>query len=211
MRVEALEAIKTYIESNSSSMFAHGATAVCNVHAKSCPVCPLAYHDLQSDTKTLAATDPAARRLQMASAGVTCTAFSREGLQRKETDESMIYHEIWMAERKVRTLAKYEDLVWVECTPRYPMDRLPIEKIGKHMKFVSITDGPELHGRPQKRLRALGCGINQFTYRWCGPDTDEEIAMDYARRFHRGAVLDGSDFFFQTDVERRTEYGHQAM
>lgn len=204
-RKQAFSDISAWLHANSSWIFTDGATSWCMTHQQQCRVRP---SSLASASQDDIMEQPGYEQpLQATVAGVTCTAWTQEGKQEQSSHDSEVYLSIWVEERAAMQKSMREDIFWGECTPRFPVANKITDKLhGTTVK--TIIDGPEYHGWPHKRRRALWMGINDLTMRWVGPASWEE---DYRSRFHRAAVLAGQDLFVSTDSERKRMYMQMAM
>eukprot|EP00971_Amphidinium_carterae_P082276 1626980-Amphidinium_carterae.1 len=72
----------------------------------------------QVHAKQLAAKE--AGRLRIHVAGVSCTAWSHEGLQEQSAHASETILAAWIAERVHMLEQNHEDLIFVECTTQFP-------------------------------------------------------------------------------------------
>ena len=122
-------------------------------------------------------------------AGVTCVGWTSEGKSEQWAHESEVPHAVWLQERRAFAELGIEDVFFVECTPRYPIMEKLVKPLAKTHRMVWVIDGPEYHGHPSKRRRIIGAGVVLSRKSWCGPESQDEIAEYYARRFHRGTVL----------------------
>eukprot|EP00971_Amphidinium_carterae_P288090 5719376-Amphidinium_carterae.1 len=103
-----------------------------------------------------------------------------------------------------------EDIAWLECTPKYPIEAKFKSPLSSTHRCLSVRVGPELLGWPHRRMRVLGAAVNLKTMVWVGPDTQAEIAADFAARFHRSCCLPGSVFLQASEDERFEEYRFYA-
>ena len=77
--------------------------------------------------------------------------------------ECEVPHSMWVTERRMLAKRSQEDLVYVECTPKYP-----ISSVFHHCVWVKV--GPELLS-----MRVLGAGLNQQTLH--GWDLQHRLAL----------------------------------
>ena len=117
-------------------------------------------------------------------AGVTCHAWSSEGLNEGSAHESEIPLAAWLAERVYMFEQKAEDVAFLECTPRFPAQQRLSEVFGALGKVFAWTDGPEWHGWPHRRRRVLAVVVNTLTASWVG-DTDVSVLKDANYSFVR--------------------------
>ena len=139
-------------------------------------------------------------------AGVSCLPWTAEGNQEAEASECEVPHSIWMNERKIRALRGQEDIAFIECTPRYPIQSILESNFQHSHKCIWVKLGPELFGWPHKRLRVVGAVLNLKTVMWHGPEDVRDIQKDFARRFHRTTSVGGDIFALASDAERMQEY-----
>ena len=138
-------------------------------------------------------------------AGVTCHAWSSEGLNEGHAHESEIPLATWLAERVYMFEQKAEDVAFLECTPRFPAQQKLTEVFGALGKVFAWTDGPEWHGWPHRRRRVLAVVVNTLTASWVG-DTDVSVLKDeYAKLFFRQMVSTGKLLLQASDEERVAE------
>ncbi|CAE7239963.1 unnamed protein product [Symbiodinium sp. CCMP2456] len=191
-RAEAHAAIADWLMQNRSWLFSKDATAFCCVHQRRCRVhqCLLGEQE---------------ERLRMNVAGVTCHAWSSEGLLEGTAHESEIPLAVWLAERKFMFEECLEDVLFLECTPRFPaQDRL--ERVfGDSANVFAWQDGPEWHGWPHRRRRVLAVAVNKRTAAWVGETGLSTLQEQYARRFYRQMSSTGEMLMMASDEERIKE------
>ena len=157
---------------------------VVRLYCRNCPV----HQSLQPSD-----SDPdVEKKTRINTAGVTCHAWSAEGKGEGVAHESEVPLGIWLAETVFLFEKQMQDVVFLECTPRFPaQDRLT--EIFKDLAFVfAWHDGPELHGWPRRRRRILAALVCKKTMDWLGPSDLPELMKDYSDRFHQRAGSDGS-------------------
>jgi hypothetical protein len=196
VRSAAYADMKEWIEMNRSWLFPVDATCWCEVHQQQCAVRPLVDGDDSVDNRLI-------RPIQINAAGVCCQGWSTEGAGNASGHSSEAPHAVWLQERKEFFDRQAEDLLFNECTPRYPAEQRMKAKFGDGVFVLSTTTGPELFGWPCKRMRKLTAVINKQTFVWLGPD---DITEDFSNRFHRATLLDGEALFTADDEERSKEY-----
>ena len=106
---------------------------------------------------------------------------------------------------------KLEDLLFLECTPRFPAAQRLEAAFGKEAKVLAVHDGPELHGWPTRRRRVLACVVNLRTCAWMGASEPSRVSQDYAERFARKIVSTGAVFLQAGDEERAEEWTKMAL
>ena len=94
---------------------------------------------------------------------------------------------------------------FLECAPGYPFHDSCGPELAETHTLYSIVTGPEYFGRPEKRLRLLGVGLNRQTTRWVGPESQEEIRRDFEQRFYKGCQVSGAVHFRASMQEREKE------
>ena len=135
-----------------------------------------------------------------------CVAWSTEGSQEQTAHASDRPHSAWSCERQAFAARGDEHIFFAECTPRYQVQRLLVDKMLDHEIFNLVT-GPEVMGWPVRRQRMLMAGINRKRMKYVGPSNYVE---DFTRRFNKAMQLTG-DVFFQAPAELRAqEYSELA-
>ena len=84
------------------------------------------------------------------------------------------------------------DTATVENSPRFPMS-IWKDRLKDRNHVVSIILGP-IAGWPASRTRRYATSIRKESLIWTGPQTDEEIAKDFAGIFGATTELDASVF-----------------
>ena len=207
---EAYEAIQAWLLENTSWLFPETATAWCEAHHKHCLISPARETTSRSTITDDELEDDCGQRMRVSSASICCTPWSSEGLQAQTAHSDDISNSIVVVERQALGKRKREDVAFGECTSRFPVR----DRIGKRLpehRLVWIMDGPELHGRPTKRMRIQWALINTNTSLWVGPDSDEQVSKDFSKRFHRAGLMEGADMFMASDGERGAEYCALAL
>ena len=120
---------------------------------------------------------------------MTCHGWSVAGEQEQYAHSSKAAHACWLEERRAWHQDAFEDLFFVECTPRYPVKDKLASQLDGLCTVLHVVDDQELHGWPHKRRRVLAVALNNKAVRWVGP---VNYQADFARRFHRGCALDGT-------------------
>eukprot|EP00435_Cladocopium_sp_Y103_P067844 s676_g30.t1 len=198
-RAEAFKTIREWVMDNRSWLFPADATSFCTVHRRQCRVHP------QDAADSGVAVEN--QRLRVNVAGVTCHAWSFEGLGEGEAHESEIPLAVWTAERVVRFERKEEDIAFLECAPKFPAKEKLQQPFGDLASVFAWVDGPEWHGWPHRRTRVLAAAVNNLTLDWHGSQDNDELQEEYARRFHRQMVSAG-DLLLQADEKERI---HEMM
>ena len=202
---DAYADIKNWILLHKENLFSDSAGSWCYKHKQVCPAHPLL--SIGDDAKCLASSLQGVNRPLMVNvAGVSCTPWSSEGAQEQTASACEVPHSIWLAERIVRGSRNQEDIAFVECTPKYPMEDTLGRELGSTHHVVSMTFGPEHLGWPTKRLRVMGAAINMATCVWLGPGSPQEIAEDFAAKFFRSLQATGDIFCMSTEAELLEEY-----
>ena len=192
-KAQAHQHIQTWIVANRAWLFPADATCYCYVHMRHCSIWGKMDEDDNETEADNIADDRGPQALRIASAGNCCQAWSKAGIGHPQSHPSEVTHDVWLEERSVRFEQAREDLLFNECTPRYPAEQRFKDKFGDDsVHVVSITTGPELFGWPTKRLRKLSAVVNKRTWCWLGPETHDGIQADFAGRFYKGAQCDGS-------------------
>lgn len=169
----------------------------------SCRNCPVHQSLKPSD-----ANPDVEKKTRINTAGVTCHAWSAEGKGEGAAHESEVPLGIWLAETVFLFEKEAQDVVFLECTPRFPAQER-LTEIFKDLAFVfAWHDGPELHGWPHRRRRVLAALVSKKTMDWLGTSDLAELAKDYSERFHQPAGSDGS-VLLQAPLEDRVREMHQ--
>ena len=197
------KSIADWVSKNAFELFSDSATSWCFAHGCNCPAHPMLSRDL------LKSYHP--RPLMVAIAGVSCLPWTTEGSQEADASECEIPHCVWMNERKVRASKCQEDVAFVECTPRYPIEQVFAENLSETHVCVWAKVGPELCGWPHKRMRVVGAALNSKTVQWHGPVSQAEVQADFDQRFHKAVALNGDVFALASDEERFREYCFMAL
>ena len=153
--------------------------------------------------KFLDSEDVAGLRLNVA--GVTCHAWSAEGLNEGSAHESEIPLAVWLAERVSMFESKSEDVAFVECTPRFPAQERLTQVFGELADVFAWTDGPEWHGWPHRRRRILAVVVNRLTASWVGETDLSLLKEDYGKRFYRQMVAAGDKLMQASEQDRIDE------
>eukprot|EP00971_Amphidinium_carterae_P323184 6422726-Amphidinium_carterae.2 len=220
---EAYSEIKTWVDENAKWLYPDAATSYCLRHKCNCRVVKdssgtdsteMTQMSVMKDSsgtdsaemsvmKDSSGTDSAEmkRPLVLNIAGVSCLPWTIVGKQEGFGSPCEVPHTVWVYERRERALCGQEDLVLVECTPRYPVPVTLGEPLQDSHHTVSIVTGPEQMGWPHRRTRKLAACISKKTCFWTGPVTDAEVAEDFRSRFNRGVVLAGSAFFMASEED----------
>ena len=185
--------IVEWLQQNRNVCFPRKARSPCSIHGGRC----LVFHD------HISPTEGPRHPIRLSVAGVTCVGWSCEGAMEGFAHESEIPHAVWMTERRAAEENDLEDGFFAECTVRYPVQRL-VEYLPNH-EIISIIDGPEKHGWPSKRPRVLIFGFSKRRLQWAGPP-QEDIAKDYALKFHRTTVRAGDVFMAAPPEDVMKEY-----
>lgn len=194
---EAHRAIVDWVANHADQLFTDDATSWCYAHDCKCPSHPVLARDTFKRFP---------RPLMVTCAGVSCLPWSAEGSQEAEASTCEVPHGVWIWERKVRAEKYQEDIAFLECTPRYPIESGFQDNLeGSHF-CIWVRVGPELLGWPHKRMRVLGAALNLKTVDWHGPPDQRAIAIDFASRFHRATVASGDVFALASESERQQEY-----
>ena len=138
-------------------------------------------------------------------AGITCHAWSGEGLQEGEAHESEMPLNAWLAERVFMMEALHEDVAFLECTPRFPaQERLQeaFKSAGVAVTVVSVHDCPSFHGCPHRRKRVLAAVINNKTTQWLGHEELSSVQKEYSDLFRRQRMCDYR-LLLQAPIEER--------
>ncbi|CAE7249881.1 unnamed protein product [Symbiodinium sp. CCMP2592] len=191
-RSDAYAAIADWLMQNRSWLFSENATAFCCVHQRHCPV----HQCLLGDKE---------QRLRINVAGVTCHAWSSEGLLEGTSHESEIPLAVWLTERKFMFEAELEDVAFLECTPRFPAQERLERVLGDSASVFAWHDGPEWHGWPHRRRRVLAVAVNKRTAAWVGETDLRTLQEEYARRFYRQMCSTGELLMLASDEERIRE------
>lgn len=216
---QAYQDIRSWLLSNRAWAFPDDAQSFCYVHGCECPVRPPAQG--QKRKRALDVDGPSGAHCDEAShgvahelalgagpmrcniAGVTCVAWSTNGLRGHHAHESEVPHSIWLAERLRMQETGFEHLAFSECTPRYLVNEQLVDPLKSCSKVLHIFDGPELHGWPHRRKRVLSCILNRRLVKWVGP---EDYQSDFSRRFHKAVQLDGGILMAAPPHERDQAY-----
>lgn len=145
-RRDAFGSIVQWVQQNAEMLFPDNATSWCYAHGQECPAHPLCRPRQ---------TPFYQRPLMICCAGVSCLPWTSEGSQDADASECEVPHGIWMAERKLTGSKLQEDIAFVECTPRYPIEKVFQQSLEDTHFCVWVRVGPELMGWPHKRLRVL--------------------------------------------------------
>ncbi|CAE7249489.1 unnamed protein product [Symbiodinium natans] len=181
-----------WLQDNRSWVFPAGATSHCLVHEKQCAAFPcvdesegpalqpegevpepsqkrLRRRLFQSDSESA----PVPRKkLLVNMAGTTCCGWSSVGKGLHFADPSERPHAIWVTERRRRAEMDLEDVVFSECTTRYPVQ----EKLGvlqETHEILSIVINPMALGWPVRRNRLFACALNRQSVAWMGPGQED--------------------------------------
>ena len=196
-KCEANRSIWEWVMENSEWIFDINAKSRCLVHEHDCSAhkpCTLS---------------PAERPLKANIGGPTCLPHTSQGKAEGEASTHDVPHTVWIAERAYLADKLQEDIMFLECTPRYPVSTLRSRLRNTHMVF-HVVDGPELHGWPHRRMRILAVCLNLKTIEWKGPTGDEEIGKEYSSLFHRATTVAGDIFMLADHSERVKEYRRLA-
>lgn len=207
-------AYNKWIQDNRLLLYPPQAKCYCKVHEKMCQVLPTFDRNSQgvhqsagcvSHIEQLSSAPPSSR-IRINAAGVTCVGWSSEGHGAGTGHASEVPHAVWLGERKVAMENGFEDVAFVECTPRYPASDKLGSALGKDALIIEVMTGPEYMGWPVKRKRVLCAVLCARTVEWMGPPTAELIQQDFDRRFGRSVALTGEDLFQASVDERHNEY-----
>ena len=146
-------------------------------------------------------------RTRINTAGVTCHAWSSEGKGEGAAHESEIPLAVWLGETMYLFEQGAQDVVFLECTPRFPAQDRLASIFSKIAHVFSWHDGPELHGWPHRRRRVLAALISKETMEWLGSPSLIDLQADYKERFHRQMCADGS-ILLQASFEDRVQEMH---
>ncbi|CAK9029031.1 Uncharacterized protein (Fragment) [Durusdinium trenchii] len=141
-RRDAFGSIVQWVQQNAEMLFPDNATSWCYAHGQECPAHPLCRPRQ---------TPFYQRPLMICCAGVSCLPWTSEGSQDADASECEVPHGIWMAERKLTGSKLQEDIAFVECTPRYPIEKVFQQSLEDTHFCVWVRVGPELMGWPHKR------------------------------------------------------------
>ena len=195
--------ISEWIGKHAEVLFPDDASSWCFAHERMCSVHPILNRPL------LQSFFP--RPLMLCCAGVSCLPWTAEGSGEAEASECEVPHSIWIHERKIRAQRGQEDIAFIECTPRYPIETILESNFQHTHKCIWVKLGPELFGWPHKRMRVVGAALNLKTVIWHGPEEVHDIQKDFARRFHRATSVSGDIFALASDAERMEEYCSLAL
>lgn len=205
-KVAAHADIATWLRANSGWLFDSSCTSHCLAHGRRCPAHPL----FGSDGGIVGASEgPSKRPLMLNVAGVSCLPWCQPGAGEGEGSKCDIAHSIWLEERRARALQQVEDMFLLECTPRYPADRLQ-ERLQETHEIRWLTTGPELFGWPHKRRRLLAVGYNKATMAWAGACSMSSMQQEFAQRFHRSIMASGDMLMMASPAEMCEEYSKLA-
>eukprot|EP00971_Amphidinium_carterae_P352843 6492749-Amphidinium_carterae.7 len=193
----AFQRIGDYLANSSSELFSKDSESWCLTHERMCPVVPVPPKD----------EHPV--RLQVNVAGVTCHSWSTAGKQEQTAHVSEVPLAIYMAEKKEQLLSGLVDLVFLECTPRFPAEEKFKSLLGDTCYIVTMTFGPEDLGWPHKRQRIHAAVWKKSAWDWCGPD-QKDLEEDFKQKFFRGMRLEGADLMVASDAERWSVYRSMA-
>ena len=211
-RIAGHQHIREWIWANRSWVFPANATSECAVHpGQRCPAFP--WGDSDDDEPGPQATRSRTGRGRSTRAtisGVTCVAWSQQGLQEGPGHASEIPHWIWHSERRVMALRRAEDIGFFECTKRYPVVERLVEGMADTHRVVYIRFGSWLMGWPHERFRLLAALINHLTMLWVGPTDQNMIERDFLLRFGRRTLLAGSSLLTASTEERFEYYAELA-
>ena len=176
----------------------------CHVHQRDCPVHPSMKPAYMQDSGGETGA------LFVNIAGVTCDGWSSMGKQGRFGHASEQCHSVYVCERRVRAEQECEDIVFTECTKKYPIaDKMQKPLMGTHHVVWTVT-GPELFGHPVRRMRVLGASINRSRLAWVGPSSQEGIVAEFERLFYRAVMVGGGEYFCAPDKERHSMYADLA-
>lgn len=214
-RKAANQHISQWLRSNRAWLFPEDAVCACAIHKQDCPVLPpllsasqwpqAAANSFMADLQARP-MDELKGMIRINTAGVTCVGWSQEGLSAGMGHESEVPHAIWLCERIEAFARQQEDIVFVECTPRYPAQERLIAAFGEEAVVISVKTGPECFGWPARRPRVLAAVVNKRTMQWHGPPDLISLEQDFAARFYKGMRLPGSALFVSTEAERANTY-----
>ena len=140
------------------------------------------------------------RRWQVNTAGITCVAFSSEGKHDGLAHESQISSAVYFAERRERATQEVEDVFIGECVPRFPVEDLVTKECDGH-EVIYVVTGPQLFGKPAKRMRLLWAGLNKRTSNWMGPPS-HMVQKHFGDLFNKRCVMHGEEMFVVSTRER---------
>ena len=123
------------------------------------------------------------------------------GEREHDLGEAEVANIVWTCERHKLARDRREDVAFLECSSKYPVQRKIEEKPDGH-KVISIITGPEYLQWPTKRRRLHAAAINLSTCIWVGGDPQAE----FDQLFNRSVELHGSSLFTSSDAERHDEY-----
>lgn len=222
-KTAAFADLAQWLDDNRAWCFDPTLTCSCLVHKKNCNVVPSQALDQATDHTAFGMAsdgDGAGSsgdsissptfRLRINCAGVSCLPWTQEGSGEGDSSACEMAHMVWLSERKCRAEQGLEDLFFVECTPRYPIeDKIAIPLRETHT-VVWVKTGPEMCGWPTRRMRVLGVGLSRRSTEWHGPVEQELVQALFEKIFHRASVMDGALLMQSSDEERFEEYAKMA-
>ena len=191
---EAFTEVKAYLDEHSVWCFHPLATSRCVVHhQRQCPAHPVATklycNDADKYPEALPPPTPsqiAGRSLCVSVAGVSCLPWTAEGSGDGDQSPCEIPHQTWLLERREKAKQLFEDIFFVERTPRYPIGRKVAEALQDTHLVPWVKTGPEMCGLPHKRLRLLGVGLNRKTVAFSRPEDTVALQAHFGSFFHKG-------------------------
>ena len=105
----------------------------------------------------------------------------------------------------MRALRLEEDIVFVECTPRYPITSTFAEKLQATHDIWWLKTCPSEMGWPHRRHRLLGVALNKRTMEWYGPP-QSELSKDFGNRYNRRTMIAGDVFCMASKSDVENEY-----
>lgn len=144
-------------------------------------------------------------------AGTCCQGWSREGKQERQGHVSERVHAIWLCEREMAAKLELEDAFVQECTTGYPW----VEKIRRPLanshRAVRVKVSPVEIAVPSSRPRSYVIASSLATLVWLGPESDDEVQLEFEDIFFRKCIATGDVFLNAADAEINSEMHRLAL
>ena len=212
---EIYDEIEEYMKENLSWIFGVDQTSPCLVHDRCCPAHPLMatmYPEGATDSSLRGAfvTKVAVRPLSINIAGISCLPWTAEGAQQGDMSDEQLPFVTWLLERKARAKQLLEDLFFLECTPRFPIQRKVADELRDTHLVLWLHTGPEMLGWPCKRMRLFAVGLNLMTMDFQGPTSIPALQQKFEETFYKSVNIDGDALLMAPTAVRHAEYARFA-
>ena len=163
-RLEAMHNLRDWFFANSAWLFPEDAVSWCVCHERECRLLPEPGEDDVSEA------DPSMLPIRIATAGVTCVAYSGVGAHAGQSHASEAVCWGWLAEQHQRAQQRHGcgSILFIDCAVAWEWAE-HLQHISDTYKVMHIFDDPALHGEATHRRRFLGGAYDESEWTWVGP------------------------------------------